>query len=130
MGELDLSLVGLAGEGERVEFSGSLPLRVDAARGVVYGERGGGGRGNWSLHISAPITSLWIQDGLQLSRINLSSHSILPSDQRPSLMMGEPASLMHVFILIIHACNIINNPFFDKKELPCMYIYTYTCIDV
>ena len=92
MGEVELSLVGLEeerGEGE-AEFTGNLPLQVDAARGVVYGK---GGRGEeeirWHQQMSAPITSLWVQDGFRLSRVNLSSHSALPNHQRPTLMMGE-----------------------------------------
>ena len=85
-----------SGEGEesegggKVEFGGSVPLQVDAARGVVYGEGGGGGERRWRQQMSAPIISLWVQDGFQLSRVNLSSHSALPSHQRPTLMMGEP----------------------------------------
>ena len=97
VGEVDLSLVGPGqaggGEGEGAEYGGSVPLQVDAAQGVVYGERGGGGGGEsrWRRQMSAPITALWVQDGHQLSRINLSSHSILPSNQRPTLLMGEPS---------------------------------------
>ena len=91
---MELSLVGSDGGkdsegGEKVEFSGSVPLQVDAARGVVYGEGGGGEEMKWRRQMSAPITALWVQDGFRLSRVNLSSHSALPSHQRPTLMMGE-----------------------------------------
>ena len=91
VGEVELSLVGEGegGEGGKgEEFSGSVLLQVDAARGVIYGE-GGGGEGRWHRQMSAPITSLWVQDGFRLSRVNLSSHSALPTHQRPTLMMGE-----------------------------------------
>ena len=100
MGEVELSLVGSnlwGGEegdmGGGVEFGGSVPVQVDAAQGVLYGEGevGEGEGGRWHRQMSAPITSLWMQDGLRLVRVNLSSHSVLPSDQRPSLMMGEPS---------------------------------------
>lgn len=100
MGEVELSLVGLEderGEGE-AEVGGNLPLQVDAARGVVYGK---GGRGeeetSWHLQMSAPITSLWVQDGSRLIQVNLSSHSALPNHQRPTLMMGEPPSTSCLF---------------------------------
>ena len=102
MGEVELSLVGLEEKrGEReAEASGNLPLQVDAARGVVYGK---GGRGEeeirWHQQMSAPITSLWVQDGLRLSRVNLSSHSALPNHQRPTLMMGEsPSTSCSVYV--------------------------------
>lgn len=91
MGEVELSLVG-EGNSDNVEFGGSVPVQVDAARGVVYGEEIGRGRGGeraWRRKMTAPITSLWVQDGLRLSRVNLSSHSVLPSHQRPTLMMGN-----------------------------------------
>ena len=93
VGEVELSLVG-GGEEERLrgeeEFSGELPVQVDAARGVVYGEGGGEEEGTWHRQMSAPITAMWVQDGHRLSRVNLSSHSVLPMHQRPTLMMGEP----------------------------------------
>ena len=109
VGEVDLSLVGMVGdEGGGAGFGGHLPLQVDAARGVVYGEKGGEGERRWSRQMSAPITSLWVQDGLQLSRINLSSHSVLPSHQRPTLMMGEPSCTASTVYL--HTCT-------------CMYMY-------
>ena len=99
MGEVELSLVGPAQWAERdgadVKFTDSgVPVHVDAARGVLYGDEGGGeggGRKRWQRQMTAPITSLWVQDGLRLSRVNLSSHSALPSGERPTLMMGEPA---------------------------------------
>ena len=97
VGEVDLSLVGAAplregegeGEGGGAEFGEGISVQVDAARGVLYGEEGGGEGKEWYRQMSAPITSLWVQDGLRLSRVNLSSHSALPSHQRPTLMMGE-----------------------------------------
>ena len=104
MGEVDLSLVGLEEDGGSADYAGSVPLQVDAARGVVYGEevgRGGGGGGGgraWHRKMSAPITSLWVQDGLRLSRVNLSSHSALPSHQRPTLMMGNMRHNSLVFV--------------------------------
>ena len=96
MGEVELSLIGPAQWEERdgadVKFADSgVPVQVDAAHGVLYGEGGEGGEGGgrWQRQMTAPITSLWVQDGLRLSRVNLSSHSALPSGQRPTLMMGE-----------------------------------------
>ena len=93
VGEVELSLVGSApwageeGDVGGAEYGGSVSVKVDTARGVLYGE-GEGEMGRWNRKMSAPITSLWVQDGLRLIRVNLSSHSVLPSYQRPSLMMG------------------------------------------
>ncbi|CAI8024833.1 hypothetical protein GBAR_LOCUS14386 [Geodia barretti] len=92
VGEVELSLVGSApwageeGDVGGAEYGGSVSVKVDTARGVLYGE-GEGEMGRWNRKMSAPITSLWVQDGLRLIRVNLSSHSVLPSYQRPSLMM-------------------------------------------
>ena len=99
MGEVELSLVGGNTEGgeeekeesheeEKIEASQTFPLKVDAARGIVYAVRED--QTLWQHQMAAPITAMWVQDGHRLSRVNLSCHSVLPKRRfgHPALMMG------------------------------------------
>lgn len=120
VGEVDLSLVGLEERGEvEGEVGGDLPFQVDAARGVVYGKGGREGETKWHQLMSAPITSLWVQDGFRLSRVNLSSHSALPNHQRPTLMMGEPSSTSY-FILYMSGRHLKCSLAYEKNY--CLHI--------